>query len=212
LFTDLIALKSQNDNHLPMTTPRAPPKSSKLILVGDSGVGKTSLISSYTKNFFESDTIATVAPASSTATVKFPDGSDHKLVIWDTAGQEAYLAMAQNFYRAADVALVCYSPSAPDSIGEWIRRVHEQVPDCAILLVATKADLLTAEERVALCNTGLELVKKHQAKAHYITSAQTGDSVKEAFYGAAQAAAAGTDLSFIGIDPGDGAGKEGQCC
>jgi GTPase SAR1 family protein len=103
------------------------------------------------------------------------------------AGQEAYLAISQLFYRDASAALVCYSPSDPERIETWIKLVHEQVPKCAIVLVATKADMLSDAAREDLFNRGPELTQAHDALTHYITSAKTGLSVKDAFFGAAQA-------------------------
>jgi small GTP-binding protein len=159
----------------------------KLILVGDSGAGKTSLVTSYLTGSFESDAIPTVAPAHSTSTVTLQDGSAVLLQIWDTAGQEAYLSISQNFYREADIALVCYTPAGTDSIDAWIARVHGVVPTCLIFLVATKADTLSEQGRLDLFNAGLERVQNCGAKVHYVTSAKTGLSVKEVFTGAAKA-------------------------
>jgi small GTP-binding protein len=193
-----------------MSARVAPPV--KVVLVGDSGVGKTALVTAYCRGGFEWDCIATVAPARSTATVKVQGGAEVTLHIWDTAGQEAYHAISQSFYRDARVALVCYAPASPEPIAAWIGRVRAAAPACAVLLVATKADLLAQDERVALCSSGLALAQAHGARAHYVTSAKTGQAVEEVFYGAADArAGAGFPDAPAGVDPAAPA-RRGGCC
>jgi small GTP-binding protein len=183
----------------------------KVILVGDSGVGKTALIATYSRDGYEPDSITTVAPARSTATVQLQNGLEVTLHIWDTAGQETYLAISQNFYRDAHVALVCYSPSSPESISAWIERVHAIVPSCPILLVATKSDLLSSEEKVELCIAGLSLIQTHGARSHYVTSAKSGHMVQEVFYGAANAGSPhGCAEPPPTVDPA--AARAGGCC
>jgi small GTP-binding protein len=157
----------------------------KLILVGPSGAGKTSLISCFLRGQAEPDALPTVAPAFSNATITVQSGVVD-LQIWDTAGQEKYVSVSQIFYRDSHVAFVCYEPGHPEVIEPWINRVREQVPTCAIILVATKADLLTDQERLALFNQSLNLVQVHNAKSHFITSSISGLNISELFYGAAE--------------------------
>jgi small GTP-binding protein len=185
----------------------------KVILVGPSGVGKTSLVSWFVKKEFETETISTVAPAFSTSVVKLADGTLVDLQIWDTAGQEAYLAISQMFYRDSQVAVVCYVPEAPETIDEWLARVREHVPDCVIILAATKADMLSEDERLELFNDGLRRSAQHGAKAHYVTSAKTGLAIEDLFYGAASSVCGGKKLmKHVVLNPPHPAAHRSGCC
>jgi small GTP-binding protein len=170
-----------------MTGPLEPRVCIKLILVGPSGVGKTSLISAYLSGQPEPHPAPTVAPAFSNAIITLESGVIVDLQIWDTAGQEKYASVSQLFYRDSHVAFVCYEPRNTSTIEPWIHRVRQHVPNCTVILVATKADLLSDEERASLFTRSLDVIQMHGAKAHYITSAVTGLSVPELFYGAAEA-------------------------
>ena len=157
----------------------------KVILVGSSGVGKTSLISAFFENPFENQDMPTVAPASCTADVELEDGTIVGLQIWDTAGQERFQSISQMFYRDAHVAFVCYDIKNEDSVEKWVERVRTQVPECKIILVTTKADTLTDEEQALCAERGAEMMKRLNCTHHLLTSAQNGLGVKELFQNAA---------------------------
>lgn len=79
----------------------------KIVLVGDSGVGKSNIISKYTKNEFNFESKTTIGVEFATKTVNI-DGRNVKVQIWDTAGQERYRSMASAYYRGAMGALLVY--------------------------------------------------------------------------------------------------------
>lgn len=158
----------------------------KVILVGSSGVGKTSLVSAFFENPFENQDLPTVAPASCTATVKLDGNVSVCLQIWDTAGQERFQSISQMFYRDSHVAFVCYDKDREDTVEQWVERVRTQVPQCNIILVTTKADLLSQEEQTSAAERGAALMKTLNCKLHLLTSASTGLGVKELFTHAAQ--------------------------
>lgn len=79
----------------------------KLVLVGDSGVGKSNIISRFTKNEFNLESKTTIGVEFATKVVDF-DGRSIKVQIWDTAGQERYRSMASAYYRGAVGALLVY--------------------------------------------------------------------------------------------------------
>jgi small GTP-binding protein len=197
-----------------MSSIALPRPSFKVILVGPSGVGKTSLVSCFVKHEFETETISTVAPAFSTSAVKLADDTLADLQIWDTAGQETYLAISRMFYRDSQVAIVCYTSDAPETIGEWIARVREQVSDCVIILAATKADELSEDGRLELFNDGLQRTAQHGANSHYVTSAKTGLGVNDVFFGAATAACTGRQLKRPSVlsAPDAAADRLNRCC
>ncbi|OHT01936.1 small GTP-binding protein [Tritrichomonas foetus] len=161
-------------------------RSLKVILVGSSGVGKTSLVSAFFENPFENQDLPTVAPASCSATVTLDDGTKVCLQIWDTAGQERFQSISQMFYRDSHVAFVCYDNEREESVEQWVERVRQQVPNCNILLVTTKSDLLSEEEQTACAERGADLMRTLNCKLHLLTSSATGLGVKELFQHAAQ--------------------------
>jgi small GTP-binding protein len=158
----------------------------KLILVGSTSVGKTSLINAYFDQPFESDVQATVAPAFCAATVKLPDNTEVELHVWDTAGQERFQSIGSMFYRDSDIAFICFESTTVSSTATWVERVRREVPDCVIFLVATKTDLLSAEELRNLESSAHELVGELKAKQYCVTSAKVGTGVRELFLKAAK--------------------------
>lgn len=158
----------------------------KVILVGSSGVGKTSLINAFFEQPYETDTQPTVAPAFCSATVTLQDNSQVELHIWDTAGQERFQSIGGMFYRDSDIAFVCFDKTTKETIPDWIDKVRKQVADCIIFLVATKSDLMSEAEISELENEKAAMIETHGAKQFFITSAQGGDHVKDLFTGAAK--------------------------
>lgn len=161
----------------------------KIILVGDSGVGKTCLISSYFKQSFEHQSIPTVAPAYSCSDVKRKDGSVVSLQIWDTAGQERYHSVSKLFFRDSSLAFICFDAGDEDStsnIPNWIKRVYDEVPNCQFFLVLTKSDLHTKDELAQLKKEIQGKYSDPSIKGFYITSALEREGVQEIFNDAAE--------------------------
>jgi small GTP-binding protein len=190
--------------------PRDSRPSVKIILVGSSGVGKTCLGAAYLKGTFDRTTSPTVAPAYSCRTVKRSNGSVVVLQIWDTAGQERYSSISQLFFRDSDVALVCFDPNDQPSVTgvrEWVQRILDEVPDCRLFGVLTKADRIEKPEaaleqcRAVLGDLGFE--------QFFITSALARQGVEAPFTAAAEAARRGGVDSLSRLSPAEG-GK--SCC
>jgi small GTP-binding protein len=169
--------------------PRPEKPRLKIILVGDSGVGKTSLIASFLKKPYDPTVISTVSPAYIFRDLTRPDGLTICLQIWDTAGQERYRSVSQLFYRDADVAFACFEAGSDDSletVSEWITHVRKEVPDCRFLFVGTKSDLLpvgTADDALASAQHALG---GHDPRSFHITSSVTGHGVDALFLAAAE--------------------------
>ena len=190
----------------------------KVILVGSSGVGKTSLVSSFFDNPFENQDLPTVAPASCAAIMEVEGGKRVELQIWDTAGQERFQAISQMFYRDSHVAFVCFDPRQPEPVQNWISRVRSEVPECIIYLVATKADTLKQEEINELNAKASDMLTNFKAKNFLTTSAKTGAGVRDLFESAAQCCFE----IFKSNEPqreekkvkvtGKSGGKNGGCC
>ncbi|KAH0791900.1 small GTP-binding protein [Histomonas meleagridis] len=158
----------------------------KIILVGSSGVGKTSLINTFFEQPYETETQPTVAPAFCSTTVEVSDQSKVELHIWDTAGQERFQSIGGMFYRDSDIAFICFDYDSKDTIPSWISRVRQQVPECIIFLVLTKEDLLTSEQRSEILNDSDVMVQNNKAHSLFLTSASTKNGVVPLFNAAAE--------------------------
>ena len=153
----------------------------KLIVIGDSGVGKTNLIKRYISNTFTIDTKSTVGVEFFTKTFKINDDI-LKLEIWDTAGQERYKAITSAYYRGSRGALIVYDITRIETyndIDKWITEVKEKVEgSLKLLLIGNKSDL--KDERKMSVETAL-----HKARQLNIplmeTSAYDNTNIKKAF-------------------------------
>ena len=112
----------------------------KIVLLGPSGVGKSSITLRYVKNSFSLHRESTIGAAFLSAPVSYK-GRDIQLDIWDTAGQERYNSLAPIYYRGASAAIIVYDITSVDSFHQakrWIRELHD---DCIVILVGNKLDL-----------------------------------------------------------------------
>ncbi|OHS98017.1 small GTP-binding protein [Tritrichomonas foetus] len=184
----------------------------KVVLVGSSGVGKTSLVNAFFDNPFESQALPTVAPASCSYTVILPDEVHVELQIWDTAGQERFQSISHMFYRESHVAFICYDVPNASSVESWIHRVRQEVPECLIFLVITKTDLLNDEQIQNVEREAEENLTKFNAKSIFLTSASSGTGIKDLF----NAAAACYNQVYISNQPtleiNVRTGKSNKCC
>ena len=112
----------------------------KVVLLGEAGVGKTSIISRYVNNTF-SDVLMSTTGASF-AVKKLEIDPEHKIKfqIWDTAGQERFRSLAKIFYQNAAVAVLVYDITRRDSFQKlkdfWVKELKENAPSDIILAVA----------------------------------------------------------------------------
>ena len=102
----------------------------KVVLVGESDVGKASIISKYIPNIFESQLMSTPGANFVTKTEKFEEENKSiKFEIWDTAGQERYRALAKGFYQNAAACILVYDITRRTSFKElknyWIKEIKE---------------------------------------------------------------------------------------
>ena len=123
----------------------------KIVLIGESGVGKTSIISQFIDQIFQNDQQSTIGGTFSTKTIKCGNGKILKLEIWDTAGQERYRSVTKMFYKDANAAILVYDITNKFSFEElqkyWIEQVKESSPRNIILAIAAnKSDLIEYEQ------------------------------------------------------------------
>ena len=154
----------------------------KIIIVGDSGVGKSCLSIKASRNFFEDFYSPTVGFEFLTFNVKVED-QNIKLQIWDTCGQEVYRSLISSFYRSASLAVIVYSIDSEESfksIEKWLNDIKTQSnPDVKIFLIGNKADL--EDKREVTKESGEKFAKEHNISFFTETSAKTGFNVQNVF-------------------------------
>ena len=160
----------------------------KLIIVGNSGTGKSSLIKAAVSSEFRKDYQTTIAFEYSSLMIKINNEKIYKLQIWDTCGQEIYRSLISNFYRNASLAVLLYSindSKSFESLDEWIKDLREKAnSDIIIFLVGNKNDL--EEERVISFEQGKQYAKEKNLNFFAETSAKEGNYTKEVFMEAAK--------------------------
>jgi small GTP-binding protein len=158
----------------------------KVVLIGTSGTGKTSIIYRLIHNAFESELRTTLGAGLSTYWTSFW-GRPVKLNIWDTAGQENYRSLARIYFRDAQCVLIVYDladRSTFDDITYWLGEVEQLAPDTHFdTIVASKSDL--RGDRAVSEDEGRALAKSIRA-AYYEVSAATGEGIIELFEGIAE--------------------------
>uniref|UniRef100_A0A8C7HYK7 RAB5A, member RAS oncogene family, b n=1 Tax=Oncorhynchus kisutch TaxID=8019 RepID=A0A8C7HYK7_ONCKI len=116
----------------------------KLVLLGESAVGKSSLVLRFVKGQFHEFQESTIGAAFLTQTVCLDD-TTVKFEIWDTAGQERYHSLAPMYYRGAQAAIVVYDITNKESFARaknWVKELQRQAsPNIVIALAGNKADL-----------------------------------------------------------------------
>lgn len=156
----------------------------KLLLLGESDVGKSSILQRFTKGHFNPDQESTVGAAFEAARVQIC-GHPLRALIWDTAGQERFRAIAPNYYRGAQAALVVYDITNKDSfrkIEEWLQALDDYSthPDMVKMLIGNKIDKILL--RAVSTEEGENLALKHRMM-FLETSALLHEGVNEAFEG-----------------------------
>lgn len=116
----------------------------KVVLIGDSGVGKSSLLSRFTRNEFNLESKSTIGVEFATRSIEV-DGKTIKAQIWDTAGQERYRAITSAYYRGAVGALLVYDIAKQlsyENVERWLRELRDHADqNILIMLVGNKSDL-----------------------------------------------------------------------
>lgn len=116
----------------------------KLCLIGDSGVGKSSIVQRFVHDTFNVDAESTIGASFTTKSV-FVDDNTYKFQIWDTAGQERYRALAPMYYRGAGAAIIVYDvtqESSFQSVKGWVKELNMHGPRHIVLAIAgNKCDM-----------------------------------------------------------------------
>jgi Ras-related protein Rab-6A len=159
----------------------------KLIVIGDSGVGKSCLTTKAVKNSFEDYYQATVGFEFLTFNMKIND-LVIKMQIWDTCGQEIYKSLISNFYRNSSLAVLVYAIDNKESFNHtenWLNDLKSQAnPDVRIFLVGNKADL--EEDRKVSKEEGEKYKEDQHLDLFMETSAKTGHNARNVLVEAAK--------------------------
>ncbi|PSS17915.1 Ras-related protein [Actinidia chinensis var. chinensis] len=154
----------------------------KLVLLGDMGTGKTSLVLRFVKGQFFDHQEPTIGAAFFTQILSLPEATV-KFDIWDTAGQERYHSLAPMYYRGAAAAIVVYDISSMDTFArakKWIQELKKQGnPNLIMALVANKSDL--EPDREVETEEG-EQLSQENGMVFIETSAKTSVNINELFY------------------------------
>mmetsp|Transcript_49017 Transcript_49017/g.95842 ORF Transcript_49017/g.95842 Transcript_49017/m.95842 type:complete len:221 (-) Transcript_49017:103-765(-) len=116
----------------------------KVVLIGDTGVGKSNLLSRFTRNEFNLDSKSTIGVEFATKSIQ-AEGKTIKAQIWDTAGQERYRAITSAYYRGAVGALLVYSMDQHgtfENVERWLKELRDHAEaNIVVMLVGNKSDL-----------------------------------------------------------------------
>ncbi|KAG5684419.1 hypothetical protein PVAND_013653 [Polypedilum vanderplanki] len=158
----------------------------KVVLIGNSGVGKTCLVRRFTQGVFPKGQGATIGVDFMIKTLEIENSTGQsenvKLQIWDTAGQERFRSITQSYYRSAHALILVYDISCQptfDALSDWIREIQEYAnPKVLKILVGNKTD---RDDREIPVRVGEEFAKAHDM--YFLeTSSKQGENVEKLFY------------------------------
>ncbi|KAL9235199.1 hypothetical protein vseg_009984 [Gypsophila vaccaria] len=154
----------------------------KLVLLGDMGAGKSSLVLRFVKGQFVEFQESTIGAAFFSQTLAVNDVTV-KFEIWDTAGQERYHSLAPMYYRGAAAAIIVFDVTSSDSFArakKWVQELQKQGnPNMVMALAGNKADL---EERRAVSAEEARTYAEENGLFFMETSAKTAQNVNEIFH------------------------------
>lgn len=118
----------------------------KILTLGDSSVGKTSLILRYTKVHFPKKALSTIGVDFRSRIVKIENNKKAKVLLWDTAGQERFRNVASNYYNGTDCVLLVFDITKKETLltlNYWIDQLKEKkkIDDVCMILVGNKSDM-----------------------------------------------------------------------
>lgn len=188
----------------------------KLVLLGESAVGKSSLVLRFVKGQFHDYQESTIGAAFLTQTVCV-DEMTVKFEIWDTAGQERYHSLAPMYYRGAQAAIIVYDITSQDTFARaksWVKELQRQAsPNIVIALAGNKADL--SQNRNVECEEAAAYAEEFNL-LFMETSAKTAMNVNEIFTAIAKklpkTETPGSRPRPQGVDLGQEAAPQSKTC
>lgn len=160
----------------------------KVVILGRSGVGKSSIIHRLIKDEFEEKLDLTLGACFVPTVIALNEGISMVLNIWDTAGTERYASLMHLYYRQSSAAVIVYDVNDPTSFetsAHWILKLEEEEPDCLLYLVGNKYDNEQTEISEKFKEQIAHFAEEHCVKS-LLTSAKQGINVKLIFEDIAQ--------------------------
>lgn len=171
----------------------------KLIIIGDGGTGKSSLLHRFVEDSFSDDQTATIGVEFGSKIIEL-GGRRIKLQIWDTAGQERYRSVTRSYYRGAAGCLIVYDivkRSTYESVPQWLNDVRQLAgSDVVVMLIGNKSDIAGNEQRVVTHNEAALFAQENNL-LFFETSAASGEFVCDAFLKVAKTAM--TSSNYVNV-------------
>ena len=161
----------------------------KVIVIGDTSVGKTNFIFRFVEDRFSLNYVTTVGFDYRSKIITLPKSKKKvKLQIWDTAGQERYNSVNKNLFQKVQGVIIMYDitkRSSFENLDKWLYLLSQNVTDKAKILVGNKLDL-SEEKRIVTEEEGQKIADKNNMP-FYETSSKTGENVEKIFFTLAEA-------------------------
>jgi Ras-related protein Rab-8A len=188
----------------------------KVVLVGDSGVGKTNLLLRYVNDQFFANSAQTIGVDFKVKTIEL-DGKRMKMQIWDTAGQDRFRSITAIYFKGATGIILVYDVTDERSFNNlenWMERIDQSAAsNVKIILIGNKSDTHERDKEVST-DRGKEFAARYEMR-FFETSAKTSHNVAEAFEGIAAECMADPGPfdcpGNVNLDP-DPAPDQNSCC
>lgn len=167
---------NQNPNQNPNPNPEI---HIKLIVIGDSMVGKTSLVNTYIYGRPELHHFSTIGIDYHCKRINHPDFNIN-LHIWDTAGQEKFRTVVNSFYRGSDAVIIVFdkgNQKSFDNVTEWIKDINDKTTNASIIIVGNKCDKYIEDIRYKID----PLLLEYDNSQYLETSVLENTNIKELF-------------------------------
>ncbi len=158
-------------------------KEIKMILLGNCGVGKTSIISRYIKDEFNADEMTSTGANYATKRINI-NSKEYILNLWDTAGQERYNSVTKMFIQNANIVLLCYSITDKKSfknLNYWLKMANDIIGEnnYALGIAGNKADLFLEEEVKE--SEGIQFAKEHNGLFKLVSAKESREGIDDYF-------------------------------
>ena len=154
----------------------------KVLLLGDSTVGKTCVLLKYTDKIFQETHMMTIGLDYRLKVMQLQSGKEVKLQIWDTAGQDRFRSITKNYYKGSHGIILIYDVTSLktfENVKSWVSQIHEEISDKVVIyLVANKIDM--DDLRKVTKEEGKKLAEELDVP-FVETSAKTGENIDYIF-------------------------------
>ena len=152
----------------------------KILIIGDTSVGKTSILANYNGDNFDEKAIGTIGVEYLYKTITYKN-MRIKLQLWDTSGEERFRSITKNFYRNANGVFLVYDITKEESfqnIRDWLRDIKEYNGDLKIMILGNKLDLI--DQRVVTTERATNYASRNNLQ-YLETSAKDGTNIQKSF-------------------------------